>query len=117
MTNEEKRIKISEVCGWKITQLSVNSENDDVSITPPGMELNTWRDVNVEIPDYFNDLNAMHETEKVLDEDGMAIYEALLYRICGVDPMTIFARETFKVFSATAAQRAESFGRTLNLWT
>ncbi len=52
---------------------------------------------------YFNDLNAMHEAEKVLIGEQEAEYADSL---CG----------NGSVF-ATAAQRAEAFLRTLNLWT
>lgn len=69
-----------------------------------------------DLPDYLNDLNAMHEAEKVLTEVEKAIYEAMLYQVCRVDPMTIFAGDTFKFLSATAPQRAEAFLRTLGLW-
>lgn len=62
--------------------------------------------------DYLNDLNAMHEAEKVLGEFGTLIwrqYQSYISKgdiavLCGVIP------------HATASQRAEAFLRTLGLW-
>lgn len=56
------------------------------------------------LPDYLNDLNAMHEAEEVLNFDQMDDYDVQLARI------------TMRRFRANARQRAEAFLRTLNLW-
>ncbi len=55
------------------------------------------------LPDYLNDLNAMHEAEKVLTDMQSIRYEARLGRIG-------------RIFNATAAQRAEAFLRTIGKW-
>jgi hypothetical protein len=56
----------------------------------------------VALPDYFTDLDAMHEAEKAIpSEFDWARYRTLLKND----------------LHATAAQRAEAFGRTLNLWS
>lgn len=57
-----------------------------------------------EPPDYLNDLNAMHEAEKTMTG---------LQRDAYFDRLVWFGPPLF----ATAAQRAEAFGRTLGLWT
>ena len=64
-------------------------------------------------PDYLNDLNAMHEAEKMLRKP-----------MKGSDTDTIIGDRMHKyaeligyAFGATAAQRAEAFLRTLGLWT
>ena len=63
------------------------------------------------IPDYCNDLNAMHEAEKVLTDDEAYAYSRALQEI------TRSVIIGSAVISATAAQRAEAFLKTLNLWT
>jgi len=60
-------------------------------------------DVN---PRYFSDLNAMHEAEGILTLSEEQLYFETLHETAG---NTMFYR-------ATAAQRAEAFGKTLNLW-
>ena len=71
MTTEEKRIKIAEACGWKVEDATnwFGLKLGDL----PGDGLKP-------IPDYFDDLNAMHDAEKALDLEKaaqMAINEAL----------------------------------------
>ena len=53
-----------------------------------------------EIPDYLNDLNAMHEAEQTLDGNQRLPYLVLLQGHC----------------FPTAAQRAEAFLRTIGKW-
>jgi hypothetical protein len=65
------------------------------------------------LPDYLNDLNAMHEAEKVLTEKQRMNYSDYTYDIaCESQKQT--GKWTW--ISLTAAQRAEAFLRTLNLW-
>jgi hypothetical protein len=58
-------------------------------------------------PDYLNDLNAMHEAEKMLNSESG-------YHGIGGYGLYLVALE--HNVSATAAQRAEAFLKTLNLW-
>lgn len=66
-------------------------------------------------PDYLNDLNAMHEAEKrLVKEDApemLGNYHAHLIQV--MDCKTC----SWRRIHATAAQRAEAFLRTLDLWT
>lgn len=109
MNKEEQRIAIAEACGW--TEIGVidylcgihpqmlNAKAyDGSSLTPP-----IW-----EVPDYLNDLNAMHEAEKILQHYGVFVDK--LAEIMGQP------RQSIMLVNATAAQRAEAFLRTLNLW-
>ena len=66
-------------------------------------ERSVW---SVGIPDYLDDLNAMHEAEKVLDFNQLRDMEDSVSFQFAVYP-----------FHATASQRAEAFLRTLGLWT
>jgi hypothetical protein len=89
MTESEKQVKIAEACGlsglhYLSGQLRYNSSHSYV------------------VPDYLNDLNAMHEAEKAV-KNVWGKYVKQLNSIA--DPAC-----------ATAAQRAEAFGKTLNLW-
>jgi hypothetical protein len=95
MDKEQQRIAIAQECGWK--QI------------PDGR----WKlDGKVEqfLPDYLNDLNAMHEAEKVLKEDSEAAFRGWLWLAHGQPEMRC------KIIHATAAQRAKAFLRTLDLW-
>lgn len=60
------------------------------------------------VPDYLNDLNAMHEAEKVLTNEQYDIFALRL------GPLTSMRRRQY--ISATATQRAEAFLRTIGKW-
>ena len=62
------------------------------------------------VPDYLSDLNAMHEAEKTLSEVQGEEYVSHLGIQSWSDP------HWFAVISATAAQRAEAFLKTIGKW-
>lgn len=111
MNKEKQRIKIAEACGWSNLQYSDYKPLGKAQLVgrhPDGSKQNLLR-----VPDYLNDLNAMHEAEKVLSRGknynqfgGFGFYLKTLGQIC---------YEASCVY-ATAAQRAEAFLKTLNLW-
>lgn len=73
------------------------------------------------IPDYLNDPNAMHEAEKTLSYcEQMNFIDALLAIIKNEPDYDIdddfCSDDGWSLVSATAAQRAEAFLKTKNLW-
>jgi hypothetical protein len=101
MTPEQQRIKIAEACGWKRHPLQMNK---NFWIHFPSEK--QARD-DSDLPDYLNDLNAMHEAERHL---------GLRYDQWTRELRAICERDRRCVEGATAAQRAEAFLKTLNLW-
>ena len=96
-------IAIAEACGWKVhpkDKWVVIPPNSPHSVQP----LHT-------LPDYLNDLNAMHEAEKTLNPIQAAEYARILTSIAWQSEQPVFAPMTAK-----ADQRAEAFLKTLNLW-
>lgn len=67
------------------------------------------------VPDYLNDLNAMHEAENVLGEKRIRSYAFILAQVLDTSP-TVDLDDQFLNIHASAAQRAEAFLKTLNLW-
>lgn len=122
MKTNEQRIAIAEACGWKLQ----NVENLSVGeVLAYGRRW--WRHAGDKtistlsnLPDYLNDLNAMHEAEKVLSHEQKLKY---YHHICGSvrrengqsDHETIYV--PLHTTHATAPQRAEAFLKTLHLWT
>jgi hypothetical protein len=109
MNKEQQRIAIAEACGWTAEQ---DSNGYWRAVDPKhGNAVELWlseRSVwSVGIPDYLNDLNAMHEAEKVLTTNQ---FDEYCYRLDTVGGMRHCAH-------ATAAQRAEAFLRAINKWT
>lgn len=97
MTEEQINIAIAKACGWKY----INNE----TYAPDG---SFWWSKKAEFPDYYNDLNAMHEAEKVLTNKQWWLFVEFLTEICGGGVAICI--------SATARQRAEAFLKTLNKW-
>lgn len=113
MSPEAQRIAIAEACGWmEIRQCTCKR-------TPRGNYKQDGIVRSEHLPDYLNDLNAMHEAEKVLNPPASGCLtdasthskEWLEYsnQLAWVCPMGTWIR-------ATAAQRAEAFLRTLGKW-
>jgi hypothetical protein len=102
MTNEQINIAIAEACGWKEEEFGPS-----------------WYQSYTKMPDYCNDLNAMHEAEKVLNERQRQTYAWQIIRLArkqaGIEDYESHYPVPFVLF-ATAEQRAEAFLRTLNLW-
>jgi hypothetical protein len=89
MNKELQRIKIAEACGW-------------------GVFANTRP---TDLPDYLNDLNAMHEAEKILNQQQARDYAEHLGHSAQDGTWA-----GCHIWYQSAAQRAEAFLRTLNLW-
>jgi hypothetical protein len=107
MTQEEKQIKLAEAAGWSHHTIDDHTywwhEENNKTLPPEDDGMRSC-------PDYFNDLNAMYAAEKVLEERRLTHkYELQLGRNGGNN------YEWSKIH-ATAAQRAEALGLTLNLW-
>jgi hypothetical protein len=75
------------------------------------------------LPDYCNDLNAMHEAEKMLTKEQLYNYGNKLDRITlpktSMEMCYIESPEAGMypdLFCATAAQRAEAFLKTIKKW-
>jgi len=103
MKPEEQRIAIAEACGYKLTPLAQN----------PSQRTWQYRGATIELPDYLNDLNAMHEAEKLLKSEQHFTFQVELARVINTTTYPL----NFALLHATAAQRAEAFLRTLNLYT
>ena len=100
MTDQDINRAIAEALGWKEVRESwfrfLDTSKTGIIGRMPGRD-ETWS----EVPDYVNDLNAMHEAEGALETHDQANEFRRL--LCGN-------------VSATARQRAEAFLRTLGKW-
>jgi len=104
MTPEQQRIAIAEACGWRGRDhhpLGILSDTGVYKV----YSKKGYADTTL-IPDFLNDLNAMHEAEKTLTASQWAAYVVVLETVC---------HKAVKV-RATAAQRAEAFLKTLDLY-
>lgn len=117
MSPEEQRIAIAEACGWahltQFTNRITNPQGEAIFFNPVDKSKFDF------IPNYLNDLNAMHEAEKVLGRDkSLQDYTSELVeamqrgnRVCEFSTYP-----SDMIWHATAPQRAEAFLRTLGKW-
>jgi len=117
MTHQEINEAIAEHLGWKSPSspeakaAHVNWQTADKWwIDPDGHEQFAHN-----IPDYCNDLNAMHEAEKVIRNSWDSYFESLI-SVRWRDAQPDRHPADLSPAGATAEQRAEAFLRTLNLW-
>lgn len=132
LTQEEKRIRIAKACGvqprrmWRVfydnarQTGAIRIPTQDAALIRAEYERQSAERLNCpcevaepeeyddydHAPDYFNDLNAVHEAEKVLVDRQQEYYYAELAK----------QKSFYEWVSATAAQRAEALGLTLKLW-
>ncbi len=114
MTPEKQRIAIAEACGFsgefsKRWILEIGMEGEDKFVFAA-----TRNHLDEEVPDYLNDLNAMHEAEKVLKHQQWPDYWNWLFVASTRQSGT--GKAEYKVAHASAAQRAEAFLRTIGKW-
>lgn len=94
MTNEQINIAIAEACGWA-----------HPSVQPYAF------------PDYCNDLNAMHEAEKILTTKQKQRYaKALSDDLSDSAPTESCHTVWSDTIHANARQRAEAFLKTIGKW-
>jgi hypothetical protein len=111
MTDQEINKTIAEACGWKEVEPWLNGDRCfELNQSVCGYRIE-------DLPDYCNNLNAMHEAEKtVFGSSNMWV--DFMEHLCDatgavntsmVDAMVI-------IIQATAKQRAEAFLRTVGKW-
>ena len=108
MTDEQINAAIAEACGWTEIHVKDFSEMGVPCFMTMGLPPKFIHIENAQaLPSYCNDLNAMHEAEKVLDTVQQGYYW---------DYLKDLTDEGFDQLHATARQRAEAFLRTLGKW-
>lgn len=109
MNENEQRTAIAEFQGWK----SIRPDAGGTLIGyPPNKDQDGWPPCPV--PDYLNDLNAMHEAEEHLHgREQLEMWNDNFY----VTPRNLTSDEIGDwPCHSTAAQRAEALLRTIGKW-
>ena len=107
MNKEKQRIAIAEACGYEKRYSSY--WECDCWFDPEDTPLDGSSDVV--LPDYLNDLNAMHEAELLFSRADQPVDRWLDY----VHQLCLRLGESEWGF-ANASQRAEAFLRTIGKW-
>lgn len=115
MSPDQQRIAIAEACGW--TDLHIGTWTRWLNALM-GIAPGDKNERHVRVPDYLNDLNAMHEAEeKIMSHIGYCrnLLEVVVPGTKGVI-VGLHAGYGMSILHATAAQRAEAFLRTIGKW-
>ena len=115
MKAQAQQIAIAKACGWGSFR-SVPDELQPQIMRLEGISLvvNYGGGGFNEVPDYPHDLNAMHEAENALTLEEHSYYRENLAMVVGFTDISPNGGRAY--VSATAAQRAEAFLKTLGLW-
>lgn len=125
MSPEAQRIAIAEAIGWRFhahREIDLSLAGDrrlkEQAICrwcAPGRA--EWQLET--LPDFLNDLNAMHEAEKVLNREQQMEYITLINRMrndVARQSQDWYQLEPFWQVHSTAGERAEAFLKCLEAW-
>lgn len=105
MKPEAQRIAIAEACGWKGPFVHY----DSWSRVPVGLYADSPNFADQPVPDFLNDLNAMHEAELLLlpfESDAWQTYAGWLSHLTPLGGQD----------HATASERAMAFLKAIGKW-
>lgn len=106
MKDQQINAAIAELCGWKCA--ATNKHESLMCWVRPGNS--DWQ--LEQLPDYCNDLNAMHKAIMDFDNETIAYIDRRLTILFGPEENYVL----HKIINATARQRAEAFLRALGKW-
>lgn len=138
MNQEEKNIKLAEFEGWQLRWQNKGggklfAEKPNGHCWPMWIPPQKWwsseagkaamqsADFDAQPPDYFKDLNAVHDVERQLgkiDKGGWDMINKYLKTLYDVvqDPHICHTSHAYAYATAPAHERAEALGKALNLW-
>jgi len=132
MTADKQRTAIAEACGWGGFEgngeflIGVPPQNEITEKLLGPKIITNWTP-RFDVPDYLNDLNAMHKAEKAIPKRDKCIYANHLMMVVGFDGETDMVDDygewstskttsLFSILNATATQKAEAFLKTIGKW-
>lgn len=146
MDEEKQRIKIAEACGWRFNKISKFICGETFEVVSPDLKRSygwseTYKTIDsrsgvdvaefvyqtleqvlkhASIPNYPEDLNAMADAVAYLTPEQIDTFAIELSAIVLENPSKTWwnlnPNEVGHVITATAAQQAEAFLKTLGLW-
>lgn len=120
MSDNQIRIAIAEVLGWKFSDTVDRFGNRFYERGDQWRRVGDYPNTYEPLPDYLNDLNACAEFERTLSEGEITDYGIEVFRIMNQTDRSIASVDGDplwgKLIQATARQRCEAFLRTKGLW-
>lgn len=119
MKPEEQIIAIAEACGWTecvyVESIGLAKGFPPLNNTP---SYGTYENGMAQLPDYLNDLNAMHKAEQTLWEKDWTSRHDFVDKLARIISPThgYHQQSGIDLLDATAAQRAEALSAVINQW-
>ena len=117
MTEQEQNIAIAEACGFHVPKWIGDEQDCECGICGKKPAKHPFW------PDYTRDLNAMHAAEKTLTDEQHCNFRCVLIKVTHIkeeqnewNSNRINCDSARNYCSATAAQRAEAFLKTIGKW-
>lgn len=111
MKIEEQRIEIAKFCGW--TNVTVYADENQIDGFMPAPNTRFWQVV----PNYTDDLNAIHEAEKkIINTSTWDGYYRWLVCVMDEDSESDNGCQSNIMIHASASQRCEALLRTIGKW-
>ena len=114
MTPQAQNIAIAQACGWEEIRVDDNGRLSGLSPINIKQGFNDPDNHSWFVPNYTTDLNAMREA--IMSQGKGVQCDINCYLLYKTFDASSNPMGWHKVANATAAQRAEAFLRTLNLW-
>jgi hypothetical protein len=114
MTNQEINEAIALACGWRYAPRELIVSGISIGDDMPWIQPDGTRRRVYNLPNYCNDLNAMHEAWKSLTKEQHQQFKQHLANIVLRDGHIVGPCRSLS--NATARQRAEAFLRTIGKW-
>lgn len=116
MNKLKQRIKIAEVCGYRMEKTKDGMFLYDPNGNYKGQLGYSFESLEDFLPEYLEDLNDMHEAEMKLTVDQCWKYNAELQKLNGTYAGMGSGYVDEWPWHSSASKRAEAFLKTLNLW-
>lgn len=125
MTLNEKRIAVALVCGWKWFPAYNKRKKMNFLVPPSGRAVTVWKDGELgggdALPNYPNDLNAMHEAASFLRNKDRMVYldyaknlDQLMARYNSLPEREAY--RSLATVDAPASMRVEAFLMAVEAW-
>lgn len=122
MNTEKQRIAIAGFCGFYDfkTKTVLDGETFPIAKLKEGFkhpfDWEPWVDGCYSIPNYPNDLNAMHEAEKCLNQKQTFSYNQLLEMMAAKNSIKDKYPSSGYKYHLTVNEKSEAFLRTIGKW-
>lgn len=115
MSPHDQQVAIAEYCGWTEVRMGKDYEcNDNPWNKRVLVGIHPEAKMKIDVPDYLDDLNAMHEAEECLTFVQWTAYQDFLIEDIAMEPGCVW--RGYQTTHATAEQKAKAYIKAIGKW-